>query len=193
MWRWFEFIVALMLTILCSPIILVVSLLIWIDMGRPILFTQLRPGLFAKPFVIYKFRTMQPGNGTDDARVTTLGKWLRKFSLDELPQLINILKGDITFIGPRPLLMEFLPLYSPEQSRRHNVKPGITGWAQVNGRNSLSMQDKFKLDVWYVDNKSLWLNLKILVLTPIKVLQAQDIAYTQHGSVDEFLKQKTSN
>lgn len=159
----------------------IISILILVFMGRPILFKQQRPGLHAKPFYVLKFRTMndkcdEKGNLLpDEDRVTLLGKILRKLSLDELPQLINVIKGDMSLVGPRPLLMEYLPLYSPEQARRHEVRPGITGWAQVNGRNAISWEKKFELDVWYVDNQSFWLDLKIILLTILRVLQTKDI------------------
>ena len=159
----------------------IISILILVFMGRPVLFKQQRAGLRGKPFYVLKFRTMtderdQFGNLLpNDQRVTPLGKILRKLSLDELPQLINVIKGDMSLVGPRPLLMEYLPLYSPEQARRHEVRPGITGWAQVNGRNAISWEKKFELDVWYVDNQSFWLDLKIILLTILRVLQTKDI------------------
>lgn len=155
-------------------------------MGRPIFFMQLRPGLNAKPFKIIKFRTMTLSDRPDaeldgdDSRLTPLGRWLRKFSIDEWPQLINILKGDISFVGPRPLLMHYLKYYTPEQARRHLVKPGLTGWAQINGRNSIKLEDKLKLDVWYVDNKSWWLDLKIMFITMFVVIVAKDVEYQHH-------------
>ena len=151
------------------PILLVTALIIRITMGSPVLFRQMRPGLQGKPFVMYKFRTMldlrdEDGNVLpDEQRLTGVGRFLRSTSIDELPELINVLKGEMSLVGPRPLLMEYLDRYTPEQARRHNVKPGITGWAQVNGRNAISWEDKFKLDVWYVDNWSLWLDIKILI------------------------------
>lgn len=173
--RWLEFCLAVVLTIILAPVLLAVTLLLMLTMGKPILFRQQRPGLHAKPFTVYKFRTMQLGAAADHLRLTPVGKFLRKFSLDELPQLFNVLKGDLSFVGPRPLLVEYLPLYTPEQARRHLVKPGITGWAQINGRNAITWEDKFKLDVWYVDHRSFRLDLKILVLTVFKVLKARDI------------------
>lgn len=155
-------------------------------MGRPIFFTQLRPGLHSKLFKIYKFRTMTVSNKSEiellgnDSRLTQVGRWLRKFSLDELPQLINILKGDLCFVGPRPLLSYYLKMYTPEQAQRHLVKPGLTGWAQINGRNSIKWEDKLKLDVWYVNNRSLWLDLKIIFITLFVVLGAKDVEYKEH-------------
>jgi len=186
MQRSLEFIFSLLLLIGLAPVMLIVSLLILITMGRPIFFTQLRPGLHGKPFKIIKFRTMTLSNKSDielvgdDSRLTFLGRWLRKFSIDEWPQFINILKGDISFVGPRPLLMHHLKTYTPEQARRHLVKPGLTGWAQINGRNSIKWEDKLKLDVWYVDNKSWWLDLKIMFITMFVVIVAKDVDYQEH-------------
>lgn len=153
--------------ILLSPVLLIVSLLVRVKLGGPVFFTQVRPGLNGKPFKMIKFRTMKnsvdkSGNLLPDAeRMTDFGRLLRSTSLDELPELWNVLKGDMSLVGPRPLLMQYLPLYSREQNRRHEVKPGVTGWAQVNGRNSLSWDDKFKLDTWYVDNRSLLLDVRL--------------------------------
>ena len=167
--------------ILFAPVMLVVALLVLLTMGRPVLFRQKRPGLRGKPFTLYKFRTMRDARSAsgellpDELRLTTFGKWLRSTSLDELPELFNVLKGEMSLVGPRPLLMEYLPRYSPEQARRHEVKPGITGWAQVNGRNALSWEEKFRMDVWYVDNWNLWLDMKILLLTIWKVLKREGI------------------
>ncbi len=164
-----------------SPILLLTIAFIFIKLGRPYLFTQVRPGLKGKPFTILKLRSMKnefdsAGQSLSDAqRLTTFGKFLRSTSLDELPALWNVLKGDMSLIGPRPLLMEYLPLYSTEQSRRHDVRPGITGWAQVNGRNAISWEDKFRLDVWYVENQSFWLDIKILLLTVKKVFIREGI------------------
>lgn len=186
MWRCLEFLSALILLVILSPVILIVSVVILFTLGRPILFKQQRPGLNAQPFTFYKFRTMKAGSENDAARLTKTGLWLRKLSLDELPQLYNILLGNLSFVGPRPLLMEYLPLYSPEQMRRHAVKPGITGWAQINGRNAITWLEKFKLDIWYVDNKSVWLDFKILFLTAIKVLQAKDINSQTSVTMEKF-------
>jgi sugar transferase EpsL len=167
--------------ILFAPVMLVVALLVLLTMGRPVLFRQQRPGLRGKPFTLYKFRTMRDARTPsgellpDELRLTTFGKWLRSTSLDELPELFNVFKGEMSLVGPRPLLMEYLPRYSPEQARRHEVKPGITGWAQVNGRNALSWEEKFRMDVWYVDNWNLWLDMKILLLTIWKVLKREGI------------------
>ena len=169
------------------------ALLVALSMGTPVLFMQQRPGLCGKPFYIYKFRTMSGATNelgdllTDDLRLTPLGKFLRRFSLDELPQLFNVLKGELSLVGPRPLLMEYLPRYSPEQARRHEVKPGITGWAQVNGRNAITWDEKFRLDVWYVDNRSFLLDLKILWLTLVKIFDKRDINYEGHATMPEFM------
>ena len=174
------------------PVIVTVALLIRLQMGSPVFFRQTRPGRDGKPFQIFKFRTMRDvvdarGNLLADAeRLTRLGRFLRSSSLDELPELWNVLKGDMSLVGPRPLLMEYLPLYSPEQARRHEVRPGITGWAQVNGRNAISWDQKFTLDVWYVDNRSLWLDLKIIWLTIRKVLKREGISAAGEATVPKF-------
>lgn len=161
-------------------------------LGSPVFFRQIRPGLHGHPFQMVKFRTMTSETGPDgqllpDAlRLTVFGKFLRATSLDELPELWNVLKGDMSLVGPRPLLMEYLPLYSPEQARRHEVRPGITGWAQVNGRNTLSWEGKFKLDIWYVDNQTLWLDIKILLLTVRKVLVREGISANGEATMSKF-------
>ena len=171
---------------------LIVALLIYIKMGRPILFTQKRPGRDGKIFTIYKFRTMTNekdkfGNLLpDEKRLKGVGKAIRSLSLDELPQLFNVLKGDMSFIGPRPLLVEYLPLYNEEQARRHEVTPGITGWAQVNGRNAISWEDKFRYDVWYVDNCSFLVDMKIVWLTILKVLKKEGISSSSHATMEKF-------
>lgn len=168
--------------ILVGPIMLATSLAIKLKMGSPIFFKQQRPGINSKPFTIYKFRTMldlRDEHGLlleNEKRITPLGKFLRKASLDELPELINVLKGDMSLVGPRPLLIEYLDFYTPEQARRHEMKPGITGFAQVNGRNDTTWEDRFRLDVWYVDNWSIWLDLKILFLTAINVIKMKGIS-----------------
>jgi lipopolysaccharide/colanic/teichoic acid biosynthesis glycosyltransferase len=177
---------------LSSPIIIVISIVIYFTMGRPIFFKQVRPGLKGKPFVIYKFRTMLDLRNEkrnllpDEKRLTTIGKFLRSTTLDELPEFWNVLKGDMSLVGPRPLLMEYLDRYTPEQARRHNVKPGMTGWAQVNGRNAISWEEKFKLDVWYVDNWNIFLDLKIILLTILKVLKREGISAEGHATMPEF-------
>jgi lipopolysaccharide/colanic/teichoic acid biosynthesis glycosyltransferase len=175
-----------------SPIIVIISILIYITMGKPIFFKQVRPGLRGKPFVIYKFRTMldlRDENGNllpDERRLTTIGRFLRSTTLDELPEFWNVLKGDMSLVGPRPLLMEYLDRYTPEQARRHEVKPGMTGWAQINGRNAISWEEKFKLDVWYVDNWNVLLDLKIIFLTVLKVLKREGISAEGHVTMPEF-------
>jgi sugar transferase EpsL len=177
---------------LFAPAILPLILLIRIKLGAPIFFIQTRPGLRGKPFNMVKFRTMidvldAAGNLLPDSeRLTVFGKFLRSTSLDELPELWNVLKGDMSLVGPRPLLMEYLPLYTPEQARRHEVRPGITGWAQVNGRNALSWEEKFKLDIWYVDNQSFWLDVKILFLTVKKVLMRDGINQEGSATMEKF-------
>ncbi|HMS27499.1 MAG TPA: sugar transferase [Burkholderiaceae bacterium] len=166
--------------------------LIYNKLGRPVIFSQLRPGLHGQAFKMVKFRTMTDARGVDgkllpDAdRLTRLGQFLRASSLDELPELWNVLKGEMSLVGPRPLLLEYLPLYSSEQARRHHVRPGITGWAQVNGRNALSWDEKFKLDVWYVDNRSVWLDIKILWLTIRKVLMRDGISAAGEATMSKF-------
>lgn len=165
-------------------------------LGSPVLFRQTRPGLHGQPFMMIKFRTMTDQRGPDgellpdSQRLTPFGRFLRASSLDELPELWNVLKGDMSLVGPRPLLMEYLPLYSPEQARRHEVRPGITGWAQVNGRNSLGWEEKFKLDVWYVDHRSLWLDVKILWLTVRKVLVREGISANGEATMSKFTGDK---
>ncbi|MBO0614352.1 sugar transferase [Thiothrix fructosivorans] len=187
-----DFIAALCLLILFSPILLVVALLVSRKLGSPVLFSQVRPGLYGKPFRMIKFRTMtdaRDANGEllpDSIRLTAFGKFLRSSSLDELPGLWNVLKGDMSLVGPRPLLMEYLPRYTPQQARRHAVRPGITGWAQVNGRNAISWNQKFKLDVWYVDNQSFWLDLKILLLTVKKVFVREGISAEGEATMPKF-------
>ena len=192
----FDKTLALFLIILFSPIYIIVSLLIFFKMGNPILFRQKRPGYKEKIFGIYKFRTMtneKDANGNllpDDKRLVGIGKFIRSTSLDELPQLFNVLKGDMSFVGPRPLLEEYLPLYNEKQKRRHDVKPGITGWAQVNGRNAISWEQKFDYDVWYVDNQSFWLDIKILWLTFLKVVKRSDISSSTSSTMEKFTGSK---
>ena len=192
----FDKILALFLIILFSPIYIVVSLLIWLKMGSPILFRQKRPGYKENIFGIYKFRTMtneKDADGNllpDGQRLGGIGKFIRSTSLDELPQLFNVLKGEMSFVGPRPLLMEYLDLYNDEQKRRHDVKPGITGWAQVNGRNAISWEQKFELDVWYVDHQSFWLDMKILWMTFLKVVKRSDISSNTSATMEKFTGSK---
>jgi sugar transferase EpsL len=190
--RSFDLLVSLVILLLLSPLLVVVSLVVIKKMGRPVLFKQPRPGLNNKIFYMQKFRSMsnakdKKGNLLpDEKRITSFGLFLRNSSIDELPGLWSVLKGDMSLVGPRPLLVEYLERYSTEQARRHNVKPGITGWAQVSGRNSLSWEEKFKLDVWYVDNQSMWLDLKILFLTVKKVFFKEDISQVGHATMPIF-------
>ncbi len=175
-----------------GPLMLYLAWRVKRDLGSPVLFRQIRPGLHGKPFVLYKFRTMtekrdQEGNLLPDAeRITPFGRFLREYSLDELPEFFNVLRGEMSLVGPRPLLMEYLERYTPEQARRHEVKPGITGWAQVNGRNALTWEEKFRLDVWYVDNWNIGLDLKILWLTLLKVIKREGISAPGHATMPEF-------
>lgn len=179
--RTIDLLISLNLLIILFPLMVLIGVLIRLNIGRPILFRQQRPGLQGRPFYLYKFRSMSneldnDGNLLpDQERITSLGMFLRKYSLDELPQLFNVIKGDLSLVGPRPLLMKYLPLYSEEQLKRHLVKPGITGWAQVNGRNSITWEEKFNLDIWYVEHQTLLLDLKILWRTLIKLVQTEDI------------------
>ncbi|MBB1368468.1 sugar transferase [Pseudoalteromonas sp. SR44-5] len=190
--RIFDFLVALCAILTLLPVIMIVALLIRFKLGSPILFTQDRPGLHGKVFKMMKFRTMLDGKDKqgnllpDNERMTKFGAFLRSTSLDELPGLFNVLKGDMSLVGPRPLLVQYLPLYSAEQARRHNVRPGITGWAQVNGRNAISWDQKFKFDVWYVDNQSLLLDFKILLLTVKKVFVREGISADGHVTIEPF-------
>jgi lipopolysaccharide/colanic/teichoic acid biosynthesis glycosyltransferase len=189
--RALDVVVSLAALVVSSPVIAVVALTVLIATGRPVLFRQQRPGLRGRPFTLYKFRTMRPvdpgaSSVGDVDRLTRVGAWLRSTSLDELPELWNVLRGDMSLVGPRPLLMEYLPLYSPEQARRHEVRPGITGWAQVNGRNAISWEEKFRLDVWYVDHHSLGLDLKILLLTLWKVLAREGISERGQATATSF-------
>jgi undecaprenyl phosphate N,N'-diacetylbacillosamine 1-phosphate transferase len=192
----FDKTLALFLIVLFSPIYFIVSLLILLKMGSPILFRQKRPGKDEKIFGIYKFRTMtneRDENGDllpDEQRLVGIGKFIRSMSLDELPQLFNVLKGEMSFVGPRPLLIEYLDLYNDEQKRRHDVKPGITGWAQVNGRNAISWEQKFEYDVWYVDNQSFWLDMKILWMTFLKVVKRSDISSSSSATMEKFTGSK---
>jgi len=190
--RLFDIVVSALLLILLLPIIALVFILIRVNMGSPVLFHQIRPGLNGHPFVVYKFRTMsEQGDAAANAlpdvvRLTSLGRFLRKTSLDEIPQLLNVFNGDMSLVGPRPLLMEYLPLYSPQQAKRHLVRPGITGWAQVHGRNTISWQDKFSLDIWYVENASFMLDIKILCMTVLKVLRRDGINATDADTMKKF-------
>ena len=190
--RLFDIVVSLLALVLLSPVLVVLFFLIRMKLGTPVFFTQTRPGVDGKPFKMIKFRTMleatdAQGNPLPDAeRMTPFGRMLRATSMDELPELWNVLKGDMSLVGPRPLLMEYIPLYSREQFRRHEVRPGITGWAQVNGRNAISWEERFKLDVWYVENHNLWLDLKIIFLTVKRVLQRDGISQEGQATMTKF-------
>ena len=194
--RLFDFAFALLGLIALALPLLILIVLVRRKLGSPVFFRQVRPGLDGKPFEMVKFRTMTDERSPDgqlqpDAvRLTAFGRFLRSTSLDELPELWNVLKGDMSLVGPRPLLMEYLPLYSPEQARRHEVRPGVTGWAQVNGRNAISWEDKFELDVWYVDHQSLWLDIKILWLTVKKVLVRDGISAAGEATMSKFTGSK---
>ena len=168
------------------PVAALVALSVWIDLGRPVLFRQERAGKGCVPFVLYKFRTMRDGEGTDEERLTKHGRFLRAASLDELPELWNVVKGEMSLVGPRPLPVRYLGRYTPEQNRRHEVKPGISGWAQVNGRNALDWETKFRYDVDYVDSQSVWLDLKILWMTFTQVIVAKDISHDGEATMGEF-------
>jgi sugar transferase EpsL len=195
--RFLDILLALLALILLSPLMTLIAVLVSISLGRPILFTQERPGCHGKPFKIYKFRTMaekRDAGGAllpDGARLTGVGRFLRAASLDELPELINVIKGDMSIVGPRPLLMQYLDRYTSEQARRHEVKPGLTGWAQVNGRNAITWEEKFKLDMWYVDHQSLWLDLKIIGTTVLKVMCREGISEAGQATAEEFNPQIT--
>lgn len=194
--RCFDLCLALMLFVVLSVPLALLAFMVAVRLGRPVLFKQVRPGLHGKCFTMVKFRSMAVDYGkegvslSDAARLTPFGVWLRATSLDELPELWNVLRGSMSFVGPRPLLVEYLPLYTPEQARRHEVRPGITGWAQVNGRNAISWDEKLKLDVWYVDNRSLWLDLQILWLTIRKVLLRDGISAASNVTMPRFTGSK---
>lgn len=191
--RIFDFIVTLCALMGALPLMLVLWFWVRISLGQPVLFCQVRPGQNGNPFLLFKFRTMREahddqGHPLPDAqRLTRFGCFLRSTSLDELPELFNILKGEMSLVGPRPLLMQYLPRYSPQQARRHEVKPGLTGWAQINGRNAVTWDTKFALDVWYADNLSLWLDVKIFVMTFLQIFQRKDIHQPGHATMPEFM------
>lgn len=190
--RVFDVVVSTALLVIAAPLFPIISITLALSQGRPILFRHKRPGRLGRPFILYKFRTMTDGrdaNGEllpDADRMTTIGRFLRQTSLDELPQLFNVLKGEMSLVGPRPLRMEYLELYTREQARRHDVRPGITGWAQVNGRNAISWEDKFRYDVWYVDNWSFGLDIKILWLTLLAVLKRQGVSREGYATTPRF-------
>jgi len=197
--RPFDIITSSLILLIGLPIYAILAILIYTKLGHPILFRQQRPGLHGKPFTILKFRTMTDGRDaggnllSDAERLTTFGRFLRSSSLDELPELWNVLKGEMSLVGPRPLLMQYLPLYTPEQARRHKVRPGITGWAQINGRNALAWEEKFKMDVWYVDNHSFLLDTKIILQTIIKTIQRDDISQEGQATVIYFTGNSTQH
>jgi lipopolysaccharide/colanic/teichoic acid biosynthesis glycosyltransferase len=190
--RLFDIGLATLTLLLLSPVILLLAIAVALFLGRPVLFVQERPGLHGRPFKLVKFRSMRDAHDAegrplpDSERLTGFGRLLRKSSLDELPELWNVLKGEMSLVGPRPLLMEYLPHYSREQMRRHDVRPGVTGWAQVNGRNRLSWEDKFRLDVWYVDHHNLWLDLKILALTVLALFRTGETSQQGHATAEKF-------
>ena len=190
--RTFDATGALVLLTMFSPLLAIVALAVWATLGSPVLFAQVRPGLAARPFRLFKFRTMTAARGSDGMplpdqdRLTPFGRFLRSTSLDELPELWNVLRGDMSLVGPRPLLLEYLPRYSSEQARRHAVRPGITGWAQVCGRNALSWDERFRLDVWYVDNVALRLDISILLRTVSSVLRREGISSGSHATMQKF-------
>jgi sugar transferase EpsL len=194
--RIIDLLLSVSLLIIFSPIILITALMVRMILGTPVLFKQTRPGFKGEPFEVYKFRTMtreRDKNGKllpDNERLTSFGRLLRATSLDELPEYFNVLKGDMSLVGPRPLLMQYLHRYTKEQAKRHNAKPGITGWAQVNGRNTITWEDKFKLDVWYVDNASLWLDLKIIGLTIWKVIKREGINQQGQSTMEEYFPKR---
>ncbi|WP_441370245.1 sugar transferase [Acinetobacter lwoffii] len=197
--RLLDMIIASIALILLSPLYAVVAYKVRKNLGSPVLFRQVRPGLHGKPFEMIKFRTMkdavdEQGNPLPDSeRLTPFGQMLRSTSLDEMPELWNVIKGDMSIVGPRPLLMEYLPLYSPEQAKRHDVRPGMTGYAQVNGRNAIGWEEKFKLDTWYVENQSIWLDFKIMFKTVHKVLAKDDISAEGEATMTKFTGTKTGN
>lgn len=188
----FDLVLTIPALILMSPVIIIIAAWVRLILGSPVLFKQVRPGLCGIPFSIYKFRTMNEENDTqghllpDALRLTPSGRVLRSTSLDELPELFNVLRGEMSLVGPRPLLMQYLDRYTPAQARRHEVKPGITGWAQINGRNAITWDEKFKLDVWYVDNQSFWLDVKIIVLTVWKIFKREGINQQGQATMEEF-------
>ena len=191
--RGIDFLFAAFLLLVLAPMMLLMALLVRIFLGSPVLFKQTRPGYMGREFEMVKFRTMRDAVGfdglplADEVRMTRLGQFMRSMSLDELPELWNVLKGDMSLVGPRPLLPQYLDRYTPEQARRHEARPGVTGWAQVNGRNALDWEERFKLDVWYVDNWSLALDVKILLLTFVKVLKRDGVSHSGHVTMPEFM------
>jgi len=190
--RVFDTVLSFVMLLVLFPLMACIALTIYIAMGRPVLFCQRRPGLYGREFILYKFRTMTEKSDADNnmlpdaARLTSMGTILRSLSLDELPELFNVLKGDMSIVGPRPLLLQYLERYTPQQRRRHEVKPGITGWAQINGRNAITWEEKFKLDIWYVDNWSVWLDIKIIFITIWKIIKREGISQPGQATMEEF-------
>jgi sugar transferase EpsL len=190
--RFFDLGCSLIAIIFLSPLLIVLAIVVRFILGRPVFFRQQRPGLNGRPFTIYKFRTMAEARDAhgkllpDGERLVPFGKFLRSTSLDELPELFNVIKGDMSLVGPRPLLMQYLDRYTPEQARRHEVKPGLTGWSQVNGRNAITWEEKFRLDVWYVDNWSIWLDIKILLITVWLIIKREGISQPGQPTMEEF-------
>lgn len=195
----FDYIFGIVLWLIFSPVIVMLSMMIRVSIGRPVFFRQMRPGLRGRPFYIVKFRTMTDGRDSsgrllpDEKRITRFGLLLRSTSLDELPELYNVLKGEMSLVGPRPLLMEYLDRYTPEQFKRHDVKPGITGWAQINGRNAISWAQKFDFDLWYVQNHTFWLDVKILAKTIIEAIRREGINQPGHVTAEKFDPHRTEN
>lgn len=190
--RLFDFIISVPALVLLSPLFVVVALLVRFKLGTPVFFRQRRPGLHGRPFMMFKFRTMTDARDNsgvllpDAQRLTPFGRFLRSSSLDELPELLNVVRGEMSLVGPRPLLMRYLERYTPEQMRRHETQPGITGWAQVNGRNALTWEEKFAHDVWYVEHRSLWLDIKIIALTVWKIVRREGISQPGQATMEEF-------
>lgn len=194
--RAFDVVATSLALIVLAPLMLALAGLVLLKLGRPVLFAQRRPGLHGRPFTLYKFRTMRTADSRgeplpDELRLTNFGRFLRRTSLDELPELFNVLTGDMSLVGPRPLLMEYLPLYTARQARRHEVRPGITGWAQVNGRNAISWDQKFEYDTWYVDNHSFLMDLRILAMTVVQVFRRQGISHGDHATMPKFTGSST--
>ena len=194
--RCFDLIFVIPSLLMISPVMAVMAIVIWLSVGRPIFFRQMRPGLWGRPFTISKFRTMTDRRDTsgnlltDRDRLTAMGRFLRSTSLDELPELFNVIKGEMSIVGPRPLLMQYLDRYTTEEMRRYEVKPGLTGWAQVNGRNAINWDEKFRLDVWYVDHQSILLDLRIIWMTMLKVLKREGISHEGQATMQEFMGTK---
>jgi sugar transferase EpsL len=190
--RCFDIVVIFLALPIWLPLMLLTAVAVRIWMGKPVIFRQERPGLHGKPFVLFKFRTMLPFEGSDAERLTPFGRWLRRTSLDELPQLWNVIRGEMSLVGPRPLLMKYLPRYRPGQARRHEVKPGITGWAQAQGRNHVPWEERLQYDIWYVDNQSLWLDICILAMTVGQMFKLREVAEDGEATMSEFLGEEAT-